>query len=79
MEVLNQIVTGLPRDSAQEIRVLMATFQPGDRTVFHTHRRPVTVYVLAGAFTLEMEGRQTRHPPSGTGDGGADRCSHDGL
>ena len=33
-----------------------ASFRPGDRTVFHTHRHPVTVYVLEGAFTLEMEG-----------------------
>ena len=24
---------------------------------FHTHRFPVTVYVLEGSFTLEMEGR----------------------
>jgi quercetin dioxygenase-like cupin family protein len=27
--------------------------------VFHTHRHPVTVYVLEGAFTLELEGRET--------------------
>jgi quercetin dioxygenase-like cupin family protein len=26
-------------------------------TPFHTHRFPVTVYVLEGTFTLEMEGR----------------------
>jgi quercetin dioxygenase-like cupin family protein len=38
--------------------VLKATFQPGDRTVTHTHRFPVTVYVLEGAFTLELEGRE---------------------
>lgn len=25
--------------------------------MFHTHRYPVTVYVLEGAFTLELEGR----------------------
>jgi quercetin dioxygenase-like cupin family protein len=37
--------------------VLTATFRPGDRTVFHTHRSPVTVYVLEGRFTLELEGR----------------------
>lgn len=29
----------------------------GDKTVFHTHRFPVTGYILEGAFTLEMEGR----------------------
>ena len=26
--------------------------------MFHTHRFPVTVYVLDGTFTLEMEGRK---------------------
>jgi quercetin dioxygenase-like cupin family protein len=48
----------MPRDSAQEIRVITAIFQAGDKTVFHTHRQPVTVYVLEGTFTLEMEGRK---------------------
>ena len=57
-ELLKQSVTGMPTDSTQEIRVITATFQPGDKTVFHTHRRPVTVYVLEGTFTLEMEGRK---------------------
>ena len=37
---------------------LTANFQPHDKTLFHTHRFPVTVYVLEGAFTLEMEGRE---------------------
>jgi hypothetical protein len=44
--LLREVVQGMPRGSAQEVRVLTATFQPGDRTVFHTHRPPVTVYVL---------------------------------
>jgi len=26
--------------------------------VFHTHRFPVTVHVLEGTFTLELEGRE---------------------
>jgi quercetin dioxygenase-like cupin family protein len=26
-------------------------------TPFHTHRFPVTVYILEGTFTLELEGR----------------------
>lgn len=55
--VLREAVTGMPRGERQEIQVLTATFRPGDRTVFHTHRHPVTVYVLEGAFTLELEGR----------------------
>jgi quercetin dioxygenase-like cupin family protein len=55
--VAQQLVEGMPRGEKQEIRVLTASFKPGDRTVFHTHRFPVTVYILEGAFTLEMEGR----------------------
>jgi quercetin dioxygenase-like cupin family protein len=55
--VLEQVVDGLPRDAKQTVRVLTATFKPGDRTVRHTHRFPVTVYVLAGAFTLELKDR----------------------
>jgi quercetin dioxygenase-like cupin family protein len=55
--VLRAIVEGMPRAERQEIRVLTASFNPGDRTPFHTHRFPVTVYVLEGAFTLELEGR----------------------
>jgi quercetin dioxygenase-like cupin family protein len=55
--LLREVVQGMPRGAAQEVRVLKATFQPGERTVFHTHRSPVTVYVLEGEFTLELEGR----------------------
>ncbi|AMJ60678.1 hypothetical protein AXW83_10600 [Bosea sp. PAMC 26642] len=55
--VLRQLVEAMPRESGQEVRVLTATFQPGDKTVHHTHRFPVTVYVLEGAFTLELKGK----------------------
>jgi quercetin dioxygenase-like cupin family protein len=55
--VLKERVEGMPRGQMQEVRVLTASFLPGDRTVFHTHRSPVTVYVLQGEFTLELEGR----------------------
>lgn len=54
---LQQVVEGLPRDEKQTVRVMTATFKPGDKTVYHTHRYPVTVYVLEGAFTLELDGR----------------------
>src|SRR5712664_3854093 len=56
--LLNEIVQGMPKGERQEVRVLTASFKPGDKTMFHTHRFPVTVYVLEGAFTLEMEGRE---------------------
>jgi quercetin dioxygenase-like cupin family protein len=57
--VLRESVGGMPNSPTQEVRVLTAAFKPGDRTVLHTHRWPVTVYVLEGEFTLELEGRST--------------------
>jgi len=55
--LLREVVRDMPRGERQEIRILTATFKPGDKTVFHTHRFPVAVYVVEGAFTLELEGR----------------------
>jgi quercetin dioxygenase-like cupin family protein len=55
--LVREIVQGMPKGDRQEVRVLTATLKPGDKTPFHTHRFPVTAYVLEGAFTLEMEGR----------------------
>jgi quercetin dioxygenase-like cupin family protein len=56
--LFSEIVQGMPKGERQEVRVLTASFQPRDKTMFHTHRFPVTVYVLEGVFTLEMEGRE---------------------
>jgi quercetin dioxygenase-like cupin family protein len=55
--VLKESVSQMPQSATQEVRVLTASFKPGDRTVFHSHRWPVTVYVLEGQFSLELEGR----------------------
>ena len=55
--LLREIVQGMPKVERQEVRVITATLKPGEKTPFHTHRFPVTVYVLEGTFTLEMEGR----------------------
>lgn len=57
--VLREAVDGMPKGERQEVSVLTATIAPGQSTPFHTHRFPVTVYVLEGAFTLELEGRGT--------------------
>jgi quercetin dioxygenase-like cupin family protein len=54
--LLSEIINGMPKAEKQEVRVLTANFKPRDKTLFHTHRFPVTVYVLEGVFTLEMEG-----------------------
>src|SRR3990170_3873222 len=55
--ILKEVVSGMPKGERQEVRVLTASFKPGEKTVFHTHRFPVTVFILDGAFTLELEGR----------------------
>src|SRR3954447_21069607 len=55
--LLQQIVDGLPKEDRQLVRVLTATLKPGDKTVHHTHRFPVTVYVLEGTFTLDLKDR----------------------
>lgn len=57
MAKLSELVSGMPKGEKQQIRVLTATLEPGDKTVLHTHRFPVTLYILEGAFTLELEGR----------------------
>ncbi|UPY36564.1 cupin domain-containing protein [Sediminicoccus sp. KRV36] len=57
--LLREAVSGMPRGASQEIQVLTATIAPGQSTVFHTHAFPVTVYVLEGTFTLDLEGRET--------------------
>ena len=56
--VFSDVVRGMPRGESQAIRVFTASFKPGDKTVVHTHRSPVTVYILEGAFTLELEGHE---------------------
>jgi len=52
-----EVVAGLPRTADQEVRVLFATLLPGDVTPYRSHRFPVTVYMIEGAFTLELDGR----------------------
>lgn len=52
-----EIVQGMPLVQDQEIRVLFAALLPGDVTPYHSHRHPVTVYMLEGTFTLELDGR----------------------
>ncbi len=58
--VLQETVQQMPRGEQQEVRVLTAAFPPSGQTVFHTHRFPVTVYVLEGEFRLDLEGQPSR-------------------
>lgn len=48
----------LPKGIDQEVRVLHAVLEPGDVTPYHSHRFPVTVYVVEGVFTLRLDGRE---------------------
>jgi quercetin dioxygenase-like cupin family protein len=65
--VLQELVRGMPKGDAQDIRIMTASFMPGDRTVLHTHRFPVAVYIVQGAFTLELEGRKPTTVKAGEG------------
>lgn len=57
--LLRETIAGMPRGERQEVQVLTATIAPGQSTVFHTHPFPVTVFVLEGTFTLDLQGRGT--------------------
>ncbi|CAN5134238.1 hypothetical protein BH10PSE6_BH10PSE6_31820 [soil metagenome] len=63
--VLEQVVEAMPQDAKQSVSIMTATFKPGDKTVTHTHRFPVGVYVLEGVFTLELKGRAPLHVRAG--------------
>jgi quercetin dioxygenase-like cupin family protein len=56
--LFNETVAGMPKGEKQEVRVLTVNFRPGEKTLFHAHRFPVTLYILEGAFRLELEGRE---------------------
>jgi len=58
MPLHREVVRGMPSVAEQEVRVLFATLLPGDATPYHSHRHPVTVYMLEGTFTLELDGRE---------------------
>jgi len=53
-----EVVRGMPVAHDQEIRVIQAILHPGDVTPHHSHRHPVTVYMLEGTFTLELDDRE---------------------
>jgi quercetin dioxygenase-like cupin family protein len=61
-----EMVETLPRTLRQEVRVLHAVLQPGDVTPYHSHRFPVTVYMTAGTFTLQLDDRAPVELSSGS-------------
>ncbi len=56
--VLRQVLENLPKGERQELRVILGDLPPGAKTPRHSHRFPVTVFVQAGEFKLELEGRE---------------------
>ena len=66
--LLKQTVEGMPKGDKQEISVLTATLKPGDQTVFHTHRFPVSIYI-GRRVHLGNGGPATRHGQSWRGNG----------
>ena len=46
----------MPKGEKQQIRVLTATLKPGDKTVLHTHRFPVTLSIFR-SFYARVAGR----------------------
>ena len=56
-QVLDEAISKMPKADKNQLRVLTATLSPGDRTPTHTHRFPVTTYVVEGAFTLDVKGK----------------------
>jgi quercetin dioxygenase-like cupin family protein len=54
----------MPKGERQEVRVFAVTVKPGDKTPFHSHRFPVTVYVLEGVLYPGDGGARSGHVES---------------
>ena len=57
VQIFNTVLNGMPTDAQQELRVMMATMKPGEKSVNHTHNFPVTLYIAQGELTLMMKGK----------------------
>jgi quercetin dioxygenase-like cupin family protein len=57
VQVMQASVNGMPTDVVQEIKVMSATMQPGEKSVRHTHHFPVTLYVIEGELKLDIAGQ----------------------
>jgi quercetin dioxygenase-like cupin family protein len=57
VQVMQASVKGMPTEAVQEIKVMSATMQPGEKSVRHTHGFPVTLYVIEGELQLDIAGQ----------------------
>jgi hypothetical protein len=69
--LLKETLQGMPVGKTQEVQVLTATLKPGDKTPFHTHRFPVTVYIPGRCIYIGDGGARASH--------GESRSSHSGT
>lgn len=58
--LFDQVVRDMPATPRQEVRLLTAVLQPGERSAPRAHPWPVTTYVLQGAVTLAFAGQESR-------------------
>ena len=61
--VLHQMVEGMPKDEKQSVRVMTASFKPGDKTVFARLREEVDRGQKMASVTGRVEGWGGHFPP----------------
>ena len=65
LQVAHQaLLAGMPQGEV-ELRVITGKVEPGERTPKHSHRFPVIVYVLAGAFSIDLQDGRTLSAKTG--------------
>lgn len=64
--VLSVNTRSIPVARTQQVRILRAVLPPGGRSTWHTHDSPPFVYVIRGAFTLDIRGQPSVLVKAGT-------------
>ena len=77
--LLSEIVQGMPKGERQQVRVLTASFQPGDKTMFHTHRYPSDCLCSGRRIHIRNGGARASHGQRWSCDGNATARENDGL
>ena len=76
--VISEIVEGMPKGDKQQVRVLTATFQPRDQTMFHTPFSRDRLRVGRCVYSGEG-GPTTRYCKNGRGHADAAEHKDDGI
>jgi quercetin dioxygenase-like cupin family protein len=56
--LLKEVMPDFPKGDRLEARLRPITLQPGMGD-WHTHPTPIVIYVVEGAFTVEIKGKET--------------------